>query len=215
VELDRQRWTRLWAGLVSDRASDGSSEVFDDLTGRYAGPGRHYHNAGHIADCLRRYDDVRGEAVDPVSLELAIWFHDAVYDPRATDNEERSAQLAVDAIAGGGGGAELAGRVRRLIVATKTHDPGDEPDGPWLIDIDLAILGSPAVVFDAYEIAIRAEYGWVAPVEFCAKRAHILERFLERDGVFLTPWFRARFEAQARANLRRSLERLRRGIVPA
>jgi predicted metal-dependent HD superfamily phosphohydrolase len=177
----------------------------------YAGPQRHYHNARHILECLRLFDDVKKHAVDPIALELAIWFHDAVYEPRARDNEECSADLASDAILHAGGGEDLAARVQALVLTTKTHEPSTVIDAAWLLDIDLAILGERPELFDAYDAAIRAEYAWVDAGEFRARRADILDGFLARPQIYRTPHFRNRFETTARSNLQRAIARLRSG----
>lgn len=203
----------MWSRFVRPPSGDGRSE-YSDLRRRYAEPARHYHTAMHVVDCLARFDEMREPAGDPVALELAIWFHDAIYDPRADDNEEQSAQLAVGVIRRAGGTSGLEARVCALILATKTHLPNHEPDAPWLLDIDLAILGQPSEIFDTYERAIRAEYAWVSEATFRAKRAEVLKNFLTREQIYLTSCFRVRFEVMARANLKRSIAAsLRRGLT--
>lgn len=211
--LDVERWSGLWR-RVRAQAPFSSRGVFDELHARLIDPTRCYHNEAHVAECLRLFDKVQMYVSDPVALELAIWFHDAIYDPRAHDNEECSARLAAEAINSAGGSPQLAARVHALIMTTRTHLPEAEPDAPWMIDIDLAILGAPAKAFAVYERAIRAEYAWVDATEFCAKRAAVLRRFLARRSIFLTPFFRARLEDGARANLRASIAQLDRGVPP-
>ena len=178
----------------------------------YAEPHRHYHNRQHIADCLTEFDQVREVAVEPDAVEFAIWFHDAVYDPRAGDNEERSAQLAQDWLQQSGANRVLLNSVNQLVLATKAHDNALHPDAPLIVDVDLSILGQSPERFWEYEKAIRAEYAWVDQKTFAIKRAEILERFQARPRLYHTESCFDRFEVQARANLRASIERLRRSL---
>ena len=186
--------------------TDQAGRSFDDLLTRYSEQRRHYHNALHIDECLRECDLVRAQALDPAALEFAIWFHDVIYDPRASDNEEQSARFAAESLKGARD--DLDARVSDLVLTTKTHLPGSIPDAALLIDIDLSILGKPAKRFDEYEAAIREEYSWVSMNVYCEKRAAILQSFLQRDRIFRTPFFFDRYEVQARQNLANSIGKL-------
>jgi len=176
----------------------------------YAEPHRYYHNQKHIADCLGEFDRVRQLAVEPDAVEFAVWFHDAVYDSRASDNEERSAVLAQAWLKRAGAAAPLANSVHQLVHATKFHDGTLHPDAPLLVDMDLAILGQSPQRFWEYEQGIRAEYEWVDQITFATKRTDILQRFLARTRIYHTEIFFAQLEAQARSNLRASIEQLQR-----
>jgi len=174
----------------------------------YAEPHRHYHNRQHIADSLREFDQVRQLAVEPEAVEFAIWFHDAVYDSHASDNEERSAELARTWLKQTGATDALTNSVRQLVLATKSHDGTLHPDAPLLVDVDLSILGQSPQKFWEYEKGIRAEYDWVDQKTFATKRAEILQGFLVRPRLYHTEFFFSRFEVQARSNLRASIEQL-------
>jgi predicted metal-dependent HD superfamily phosphohydrolase len=196
------RWSRLCAAA----GVPGSPSLsFDDLRARYAEPQRHYHDARHIDESLRELDRAHGQAGNPLALELAIWFHDAVYDPHASDNEERSATLARERLKGQ---SELQDLVAHLVLATKHHLPGAQADAALLIDIDLAILGKSPERFAEYEAGIRAEYSWVPLDVYREKRAALLRGFLERERVFATPFFHDCYELQARRNLAKSITQL-------
>ncbi len=175
----------------------------------YAEPHRHYHNAEHINDCLLEFDRVRTQANKPLNIELALWFHDAIYDPRAPDNEEQSADLARRCLNELGAEAQVCESVTRLILATKRHDGLFHPDAPLMVDLDLSILGQPAARFQAYEASIRKEYDWVPAHIFTHKRAEILDNFLARERIYHTEYFFRRYETTARANLRESIKHLR------
>ncbi len=183
--------------------------MYQELVSRYSEPQRHYHNLTHIGECLAEFDSARQLAKDPVAVELAIWFHDGVYDPHAADNEERSAELAKQSITQAGGPAELGRVVAALVLATKTHDPGLHPDAPSLVDVDLSILGQPKERFQEYETQIRREYEWVPVTTFAAKRAEILERFLARERIYTTEFFFSKYEQRARQNVQDSIWTLR------
>ncbi len=207
----KQRWARLW----HDASIGGDSDPpFEDLAARYGEPHRSYHNLRHIAECLSDFDTARHLASQPIAVELAIWFHAAVYDPHATDNEEESARLAERCLFQKGASRHLRAAVAALVLATKTHDASKHADAPLLVDVDLSILGKPEDRFWEYEAQIRREYGWVPDVVFVAKRAEILEGFLARERIYATDWFFQRQETQARSNLQASLRRLRKpGVV--
>ena len=169
-------------------------KILEELRARYAEPHRRYHTLEHIAHCLEEFDPAM--AADPEAVELAIWFHDAIYDPRRSDNEERSAARLLELM-------PEAKRAAELVLVTK-HHKASTPDEALLVDVDLAILGQPAERFDLYERQIREEYAWVPKLVFKMKRASILRGFLKRPFIYGTELFRAKYEAAARANLSRS-----------
>ena len=197
----RHRWTQDWTllGLA------GSDAWRERLLAGYAEPGRHYHTLQHLAECLDLFDRVAHLANRPGEAAIALWFHDAVYLPAAKDNEARSADWAGAALREAGAGEDVCERVRALIMATAHHTPGAE-DACLVVDIDLAILGTDAARFAEYEEQVRAEYAAVPIDLFRQKRAELLARFLERPAIYQTPELHARFEDQARTNLRRAIE---------
>lgn len=181
-------------------------EVTPALRQRYAEPGRHYHDQVHVDALLARLRELRDRFVDAEAAELAIWFHDAIYNPRAGDNEERSAELARRTLASFGAPAARVDAVSRLILATKHDAVPAEADARLVVDLDLGILAAPPADFDAYERAIRAEYAHVPDDAFRAGRAALLRKFLARDRIFGSDAFDS-FESSARVNLNRSLAR--------
>jgi len=201
------RWSLLWKSLG---AKSRGELVYDDLVMAYAEPQRAYHTFAHIQDCLALFDAASMLAQHPAELEAALWLHDVVYDPRAADNEERSADWAENMLTNGGVSGEAVGRVRALILATKHQALPGDPDQALLVDIDLSILGRDAPAFARYEQQVRREYGHVPEADFRAGRGAILEAFLKRKFIYQTFLFRERYEAQARQNLVRSLAKLRR-----
>jgi predicted metal-dependent HD superfamily phosphohydrolase len=164
----RERWLALCEAAAAPGAHAG---WYERLTAAYAEAHRHYHNQQHIAECLAQFDAARHLARDPIAVELALWFHDAVYDPRKADNEEQSAALAKRCLAELGLGDALAETVAALIMTTKTHGVRADSDAALTVDIDLSILGQDEKRFSEYEQQICREYAWVPQLVFTAKRA--------------------------------------------
>ena len=138
--LNPERWTQLWRAVAKEPAPAGSYERLADM---YSEPHRRYHNLAHIADSLTEFDRARDLAREQMAVELAIWFHDAVYDTRAADNEELSARLAQTWLGEARAEPALMDAMGRLILATKKHDASQHVDAALLVDIDLSILGHP------------------------------------------------------------------------
>ena len=159
-------------------------------------------------ECFVSLDEARHLADKVHEVELALWFHDAVYEVRSQDNEEQSASWARDAAIQQGVASSVAERVHRLVLATKHNATPTSPDAALLVDVDLVILGAAVERFDEYERQVRQEYSWVPGFLFRRKRREILEAFLARSQIYSTDHFRARYEVSARANLARSIERL-------
>ncbi|MGC3959101.1 MAG: N-methyl-D-aspartate receptor NMDAR2C subunit [Verrucomicrobiota bacterium] len=153
TEWQPERWQRLWQSIG---ASGPGSDWYETLRGAYAEPQRHYHNHWHIADCLTEFEAVRHLAKQPDAVELAIWFHDAVYDSKAADNEEQSAALATHCLTAAQCRG-LSGVVAELVLVTKTHQVVVGTDAALLVDVDLSVLGQDEARFAEYETQIRAE----------------------------------------------------------
>lgn len=199
---------RLYHRLASDWQSwqlgGGASQgdrLAQLLIAAYTQPQRHYHNLHHIQHLLTIVDRFAATLIDPVSIYLAVWFHDFVYDPQRSDNELQSAARARELLANIGS-AQLIDRVSKLILATQAHQVApEEPDRSIFLDADLAILGAAPRRYLAYARSIRQEYSWVGDTDYQRGRIRVLERFLERDRLFYTePLFR-QLEALARSNM--------------
>ncbi|HEX5839951.1 MAG TPA: hypothetical protein VFY26_19095 [Anaerolineales bacterium] len=199
------RWFHTWAELGVP-ASARLEQLFADLLSRYAEPHRFYHTHRHLAECFEKWADLRGLAERPAEVELAIWFHDAIYDTHSDKNEQHSAELARDAALALDVEPASAQRIFDLIMSTRHTGMPVEQDARLIVDTDLSILGAEAARFNEYEGQIRREYAWVPEEVFRERRASILRGFLERPYIFSTDLFRVRYEQQARENIRRSLE---------
>jgi predicted metal-dependent HD superfamily phosphohydrolase len=181
-----------------------------ELEGAWREPQRHYHDRRHLGECIALWRRWHVHADHPADVALALWFHDAVYEPRAHDNELRSAAWAARALTSAGVHEDAVHRVTDLVMATCHDAQVSGPDATLTVDIDLAILGSPAARFDTYERDVRAEYRWVPGFIYRRRRAEILQRFAERPRLYLTAPAAALLEAQARINLSTALHALAR-----
>jgi predicted metal-dependent HD superfamily phosphohydrolase len=186
--------------------------IIEDLKRRYAEPGRVYHNWTHIEALLAQFD-VNAAAINhPFAFRLAILFHDAVYDPRAPDNEALSAVLLESTMSGAAGSDDIMCG-KDLILATHKHTTSAVhsrfvADAELFLDMDLSILGASEARFDEYDAAIREEYSFVPIATYRERRAAILKTFLERPRLYLTDEYHQRLDRKARTNLQRAIDRL-------
>ncbi|GHH30713.1 HD domain-containing protein [Streptomyces lanatus] len=212
ADLDdlRSRWLRtLLAARDDDSCAIAPERYGEALLRRWSEPQRHYHTVEHLAAVLGHIDTLEEHADDVMAVRLAAWFHDAVYLPDRSENEERSARLAERALPEAGVPAGRTAEVARLVRLTVTHDPApDDRDGEVLCDADLAILAAPPAAYAAYTVAVREEYHFVPNDAFREGRAAILRQLLALPTLFRTPHGRKEWEATARYNLAAELEML-------
>jgi predicted metal-dependent HD superfamily phosphohydrolase len=180
-----------------------------EIIARYDEAHRAYHTLTHISNCLGWLDATLALAERPDELALALVYHDVVYDPWRSDNEQLSAQLFREHARV----AELPGpareRICTLIVGTATH-AATSGDGALLNDIDLAVLGAEPAEYEVFEANVQREYAAVARPLFLAGRQRVLRSFLERPAIYATAFFAERLEARARRNLSAALVQLQR-----
>lgn len=182
--------------------------VLDNLLARYCEPSRAYHTVRHLDECFAQFDEAAGLATCAGEVEVALWYHDVIYDTRSSRSEKRSASLAAEALRTAGVAAEVRRRVADLILMTRHDVQPATQDARLIVDVDLWILGSPPARFDEYEDQVRQEYAWAPDPIFRRVRAKVLGGFLARPSIYATKFFRDRLEAGARSNLDRSLARL-------
>lgn len=201
----KKRWVALLTQLGKHDSAEMLYNILHDL---YSEPHRAYHNWQHITDCLTHLDQNRQFSDDPIALELAIWYHDAIYAPFRNDNEEVSAEMATRNLTTLHLDAQLIARVEKLILITKHDSAPSTPDEALMVDIDLAILGSTKGLYTTYEAAIHEEYKQVPRPLYRRKRKAILRAFLARNSIYMTAPFRAKFEETARVNLEWAIQQL-------
>jgi predicted metal-dependent HD superfamily phosphohydrolase len=201
-----------WAELAGD--SPTSRTEWAAVVDAWSQPHRRYHDLAHLAAVLGLVGELAGAAADPDAVRLAAWYHDVVYDPEGTDNEQASAERARAGLRGLVTDERLA-EVARLVRLTAGHDPApDDANGAVLCDADLAVLAAPPEAYAAYASAIRLEYGHLSDEEFTAGRIAVLERLLALPTLYRTeaaqPW-----TDTARANLTAELTLLTGRAAPS
>lgn len=201
------RWNQLATPLLADKALRDAT--FRQLSEAYGASGRHYHGLPHIRALLDAVAQHPTLIQDREVVELAIWFHDAVYSTRRDDNEARSAALALEFLRHTTLAPERRQRVAYLIERTKDHtqpQPTPDPDLHFFLDADLQILGAPEADYWQYARQVRQEYRLVPDFMYRRGRRQVLEKLLTTPVLYQTPAFRERLDAQARRNLRAELK---------
>ncbi|ENX33992.1 hypothetical protein F889_02656 [Acinetobacter colistiniresistens] len=180
-------------------------KVFNKLIAAYSEKQRAYHTLQHLYECLVLVDSIRADLNDAHAVVLALWFHDAVYDPQAKDNELKSAELFEQYLAQDLPN-DIVEKIKRWIVATQKHASTDELDLQFLLDIDLAIVAALPERFAEYEWQIQQEYTWVDSDVYSIKRKEVLVHFYQTEPLYQTEYFQQRFEQRAKENLRGILD---------
>ncbi|MFF9148505.1 hypothetical protein ACF1BN_26990 [Streptomyces sp. NPDC014861] len=210
-----QHWNATLLAARAGREGPDPTPYGRDLLARWAEPQRRYHTVSHLRAVLARIDELADQGGEGGELELvrlAAWFHDAVYRPDRSENEERSAALAERALNEAGLTAHEVAEVARLVRLTVTHDPDPgDLNGETLCDADLAILASDPDTYGGYAAAVREEYAFVPDEAFREGRAAVLRQLLDLPRLFRTPYGAAAWESKARDNLGRELAELTAG----
>lgn len=179
-------------------AEDG--RLYRIVADKYSEPHRRYHTLDHIRHCLEQLDRVQHLAVDPDAIELALWFHDVIYDPTVDDNELRSARF-FDSHLGVHLSGEQAARIHRLIMATEHPSEPDDDDSRLMVDIDLSSFALPWEEFIRDTQDIQAEFAHVPEEQLIAGKLRFLGALLSRPRFYLTDYFHDRLESRARSNI--------------
>jgi predicted metal-dependent HD superfamily phosphohydrolase len=199
----------LWDRCFRDVGLVPPEGQFAEIEAHYREPHRAYHTFRHLAECfltLNRLHDARA----PGAVGIALWFHDAIYDTRRSDNEAESAVYARRVLLRAGASEPVIEAVSEMILATRHDGQPATQDAQLVVDVDLSILGAGQARFAQYEEQVRREYAWVEESVYCRARIAILEGFLQRRHIFSTQRFRDALEAPARENLRQSIDALSR-----
>ena len=198
-------WERCFDDLDGSRPPPCT---FNELKARYSELPRAHHTLQHLEECFGWFEQARELVRAPGAVAVALFYHDAIYDTHASDNEAQSAALAravLDEYVASDSDPDV---IDALIMATKHDAVAADADARVLVDIDLAILGTEVARCDEYERQVRQEYSWVEERAFREGRGRILREFLARPVLYNTTFFRERLESRARDNLARSLAAL-------
>jgi predicted metal-dependent HD superfamily phosphohydrolase len=190
-----------WLSLCDEVGCIGGALQFHAVMRSWQSWGRHYHSLAHLEACLREFEPVRSLAEHSGEVEMALWFHDAIYRTWRSDNEQRSADWAGRVLRGGGCPEAVIARIESAILATRHGDESLQGDAALVVDVDLSILGQTAVVYDQFERDVRREYWWVPRKKYVLARVGVLQGFLARPRIYRFEPFVDRYEARARENL--------------
>ena len=205
--MAKKRFQALWNRcLLAGAASDGVA-VYQELEQRYSESHRCYHTPDHIRHCLREFDLAAKLMDDADAVEMGLWFHDAIYDPRASDNELKSAELFT-VWANGHMDADFRRRVYDLILITIHPEQPRTLDQEFMVDIDLSSFGLPWPEFRRDSNAVRDEYGHMSDKQFYPAQIRFLRALLARPSFFFTEFFRNRYEETAKSNITRHINEL-------
>jgi len=198
-----QRWRKLFENAEINKVES----IYNDILEGYSESHRYYHTIDHVKACLRHLDSVENVA-NRRDVEIALWFHDVIYDSFKKDNEEQSAIFADSALNVLGESKQIIDSVKHLVILTKHPSDPKELHEKYLIDIDLSILGSSEDVYEGYERWIRKEYSNVPAILYRRGRKKVLRSFLDQPKIYTTELFYEKYEANARKNLESALCRL-------
>jgi len=205
LALLEEEWRKDTAGLPRARAN----MIYESIFFRHNDPQRRYHGLSHLEALFALLHKHAPHIAAETPPRLAVWWHDAVYDPQARDNEENSADLARVQMAELGIVRPIIEETSRLILMTKNHWDGPSAgDGDCFLDADIAILGASPAAYDAYSKQVREEYSWAPDDRYRAGRSAFLNFVLARSRLFRTDAFETAYAAQARANMGRELSSL-------
>lgn len=198
------RFRTLWQRCIPCQVNMNATPIYEDLVRRYGQPGRFYHGWSHLTHCLREFDRAAVLIEDPEAVELALWFHDAVYEPGAADNEKRSADLFIQ-WGGIGFPPAFVDKVSRLILITMHKQRPDEGDESYLADIDLSSFGVNWSAFLQDTWNVRKEQSHIGDAYYYPAHASFLNMLLNRPRIFHTDFFYEIYEESARRNINRLL----------
>ena len=207
VQQLQQRWSQLMQRI----GYSANHTTFEQLIAAYSQPHRHYHNLTHLSGVLQGLDQASQLAEQPLELELALWFHDAVYAAFSRRNELNSATWAQQFLQQNQATPTQQQRVGQLILATEHSESNHHTvlgDQQLINDIDLAILGQSETDYNHYSHGVRQEYRKVPNFIYRRKRRQLLQQFLQRPRIYQFDQFYRALEAPARANIHRELTEL-------
>lgn len=180
-------------------------EFWNEIREHYSARKRHYHNLRHLEYILAELAAVRNEIRDWDSVLFAVYYHDIMYDPMRSDNEEKSAGLAESRLYDLSVPAVKIRRCKEHILATKQHLGSSDSDTNYFTDADLCILGQDREIYHAYCNNLRKEYADYPGLIYNQGRKRVLRKFLSMDRIFKTDYFFNKYESTARKNIAKEL----------
>lgn len=197
--------------LLRNYAVDNSATdtLWNEIERNYSDKDRHYHSLHHLGNVLTELMEVKGEIQDWQTLLFTLYYHDFIYNPMRSDNEEKSAELAAERMQQIGVANDRIRVCKEQILLTRSHTSSVDGDANYFIDADLSILGQPWEEYSYYYKGIRKEFSIYPDVVYNGGRKKVLLHFLGIDRIFFkTDYFFKKFEITAMHNLQREMELL-------
>lgn len=181
---------------------------YEKLYQLYNEPNRHYHNLVHIFNFLKLFDAFANQIHSKVLFEIAIWYHDVIYQVKKKDNELQSALLAEELFKEYLDTEEQE-FINHLIMSTENHAPRIPHEDVYLfLDFDLAVLATEHEMYEWYSESIWKEYKVAYPwLLYKIGRKKVLKNFLARDKIYFSAFFLENYEKKARQNIQLELNR--------
>lgn len=202
----QHRFAELFQRFSTDEKRQ--DQYWLEIQKNYSQSDRHYHNLQHLAAMLTELDAVNHDIQQREILDWAVFYHDIIYKITSKKNEEKSADLAVNRLKTLALPPVSLNKIHDVIAATKSHNLSNCSDTNYLLDADLAVLGKAAEQYDRYAQQVRKEFAIYPRFLYNSGRKKVLEHFLNKERIYKTDFFVAKYEAQAMKNLRRELENL-------
>lgn len=206
-KLLEKSWQGVCQSLNLTMEHHLAQTTYQTLIKHYDQPTRAYHNLQHLCECLTHLYAYPESSSNFDHIEIALWFHDAIYNPQSTNNECDSADWAMQFLTQCGADQVKIQAIENLIMATQSHHAQTDNE-KIMLDIDLLILASAVERFEEYQQQIRTEYDFVPDEVFNDKRQQVLRGFYQRPRIYQTSYFYQHYENQARANLKQALKQL-------
>jgi predicted metal-dependent HD superfamily phosphohydrolase len=191
-----------------DISASTFTKLWQEIKSRHSEVHRHYHNLSHLNHLFQHINEVHSLLNNPQVALLSIFFHDIIYNPTKSDNEEQSALIAEKRLISISVPTQIIDQCTQMILATKSHKESLISDCNYFTDADLAILGSSQEYYSNYAKQIRQEYAMYDDKTYKAGRKKVLAHFLAMPRVFKTNWFYNKLEVQSRQNMKKEWQTL-------
>jgi len=196
--------------LVSNYTNDKSliNKLWEEIEKSYSSKRRHYHTLSHLENLLSQLIEIKDKINNWETVLFTLYYHDVVYHALNSDNEEKSAELAEKRMKQLSVSAEIIENCKAQILATKKHQSNSDSDTNYFTDADLSVLGQSWETYKDYYQNVRKEYSIYPSIIYNPGRKKVLHHFLDMERIYKTEYFHAKFESQAKQNLRNELKEL-------
>ena len=124
---------------------------------------RYYHNQNHLIDVIEKINEIKTSLTEKEYDKLIITalFHDIVYNPNRSDNEEKSAQFLLESSVDKNN--QDIQEIKQIILDTKDHNPKTKLSEKFC-KIDMSIVEEDFEKLLEWEKGINQEYKSFGPL---------------------------------------------------